>query len=626
MDDKLTTLAKSGRQIDFFNEYKIKYPNAKDTDMSAAYNFARSTSSGIAQTTTDATGAGAAGGKTVPQGILDAVRQGLRSQSGRDYGSGSENATIESSINMLFDANNKLKSLGDIAKDAVSTIGAGIIDNYKQQNALLQDINENTMMTGELSRAFRQEITEAYPDAQRLGISFQDLSNSISSLVANSGRFRLVNRETIRDMEVSSKFVEGGMMAAASMANDFQNVSLGVSDTMKYIQRASKSSLESGLNSKTTIRDVSQNIDKLNQYGFKNGIDGLTKMAQKAQSLKMDLQMSFNLAEKVMDPENAMSMAANLSAVGGALGDFNDPIKMMYMATNNVEGLQDALAGSVKNLATFNQNTKTFEVTGANLRQLRAIADATGQDFGKMANLAVNAAQRMSAAGDLMGTGLSMDDEEKEFLTNMSQMKDGKMVIEVPESLQKQLGGSTVELATMTEAQKNILIEQRDAFKKMSAEEIAQKQVSAIENINRDVSFIAAKARVEAGKLGDSLVKSLGFDPYAAAVESKQLADKIAKGTEDTANVIRNVASDIFGKEVKNQKGTVTTETKSVDTKQSEKKEEKKPETTTQQTPDKKEVEIKITSNGTLTDGIMRDMFKDTYFQSQVKGSYLNVL
>jgi hypothetical protein len=232
----------------------------------------------------------------------------------------------------------------------------------------------------------------------------------------------------------------------------------------------------------------------------------------------------------------------------------------------------------------------------------------------------------MAAASDLMGAGLSVDDDEKEFLTNMAQMKGGKMVIEVPESLQKQLGGSTVELATMTEAQKNILIEQREAFKKMSAEEIAQKQVSAVENINRDVAFIAAKARIEAGKTGDSLVKDLGFDPYKAAVESRELADKIAKGTEDTANTIRSVVTDVFGKDKEKQKGTVTTETKSVDNKQKENKEEKKPAATTTPAVEKKEVELKITSNGTLTDGIMRDMFKDAYFTDQVKGSYLNTL
>jgi len=625
MNDKLSQLAKSGKQTEFFNEYLKTYPNAKPSDISTSYNFYRSTDNSVASNPISTTAATAGATATAPQGILQAVREGLKSQSGKDYGSSSENATIETAINMLFDANNKLKSLGDIAKDAVSQAGTALVDNYKQQNALLQDINSETMMTGELSRAFREEITEAYPDAQRLGISFSELSQTMSSLVADSGRFRLVNADTIRDMELSSKFVEGGMGGAARMANDFQNVSMGVKDTMEYIQTASKSSLELGLNSKTTISLVESNVKLLNQYGFKNGIDGLTKMAQKAQSLKMDFSMVTALADKAFEPEGAMELAAQLSAVGGAFGAMNDPLKLMYMTTNDMNGLQDALAGTVKGLATFNQETGRFEVTGANLRQVRAIASATGQDFRQLADLAVNSAQRMSAASELMSTGLVMNEDDREFLTNMAQMKDGKMVIEVPKSLQDQLGGSTVALESMSDNQKNILLNQRESFKKMTAEEIATKQVSAIENINRDVSFIAAKARVEAGKLGDSLVKQLGFDPMKMAIESRGLADKVAKGTEDTANIIRTISTDVFSsaKETK-PKANVKSDAKSINTKEETKKTEDKSQKVAETTTKKQEIELKITSNGTLTDGIMRNMFSDAYFTDQLKGSYLN--
>jgi hypothetical protein len=38
---------------------------------------------------------------SAPQGILQSVREGLKSQSGSDYGNSSENATIESSIKII---------------------------------------------------------------------------------------------------------------------------------------------------------------------------------------------------------------------------------------------------------------------------------------------------------------------------------------------------------------------------------------------------------------------------------------------------------------------------------------------------------------------------------------------
>ena len=110
MNDKLSQLAKSGKQTEFFNEYQKTYPNAKVADISAAYNFYRTTDNTAATNQTSSTSTVAGATATVPQGILQTVREGLKSQSGKDYGSSSENATIESSINMLFDANNKLKS------------------------------------------------------------------------------------------------------------------------------------------------------------------------------------------------------------------------------------------------------------------------------------------------------------------------------------------------------------------------------------------------------------------------------------------------------------------------------------------------------------------------------------
>ena len=622
MNDKLSQLAKSGKQTEFYSEFLKTNPNAKPSDISTAYNFYRSTDNSVASNPIATTAATAGATATVPQGILQTIKNGLKSQSGTaDYGTGSENATIESSINLLFDANNKLKSLGDIASDAAGKIGDGIVDNYKQQNALLLDINSKTMMTGELSRAFREEITEAYPDAQRLGISFSDLSQTMSNLVAESGRFRLINADTIRDMELSSKFVEGGMESTAIMANNFQDVSMGVKDTMEYIQDASKSSLELGLNSKKTISMVADNVGLLNLYGFKNGIEGLTKMAQKAQSLKMDFKMVTGLAEKVFSPEGAMELAANLSAVGGAFGAMNDPLKLMYMTTNDMNGLQDALAGTVKGLATFNQETGRFEVTGANLRQLRGIADATGQNFQQMADLAVNSAQRMSASSELMSTGLVMNDDDREFLTNMAQMKGGKMVIEIPKSLQDQLGGSTVALESLDEKQKNILLNQRESFKKMTAEEIATKQVSAIENINRDVSFIAAVARITAGKSADNLVKQLGFDPSKMMDESRKITNKFA----DNTRAIGNVIDTMVGNAPKtNTKTNVKVDAVSINTKEEKKKTEDKTQKITEKPIERKEVIHTFNTNGAVTDPIMREMFKDSYFTDQVKGSYLN--
>jgi hypothetical protein len=567
------------------------------------------------------------GGSTVPQSILEMVRKGLQSQGAtqdgtRQYGSGSENANIESSLNLLFDANNKLKSFGQIITDVTAKAGEGMLDYFQQQNSLLQDINEKTMMTGKLSEAFRQEITDAYPDAQRLGISFQDMSKSVENLVTSSGRFRLVSTTTIGDMALASKFVEGGMAGLSNMADGFENVSMGVSDMTKVVTDASTKSLTLGLNGKQTVTGIANNIEKLNSYGFKGGVEGLAKMVRQSQEFKINMSAAFGVADEVMDPARAMDMAAQLQALGGAIGDFNDPLKLMYMATNDVGGLQDAIIGASKGLATYNQEQGRFEITGANLRQAKAMAKELGMSYEEFSKTAINAAQRASAFSDIASSGLVMKDEDREFLTNMSTMKGGKMVIEVPKSLQEQLEGKKeIELEKLTEGQKKLLIDQREAFAEMSPLDIAKQQVSLTENINREISFVAAAARVQLGENAKNVISKIGFDPLQVSKDAAGMADKVKASVVGAGGVMKDVVDSLFQKEEK-QKGKISAQANSVDTKTQEAENAKKNQPTTENKGTKSQLEVKFVTNEAILDTIKREMFKDSTYADKIARGY----
>ena len=454
-----------------------------------------------------------------------------------------------------------IKGLYDVAIDKstgklntfsqmVDNVGKGIQNSIytvlEQQSNLHSEINTKLGMTGDLSEDFRNEITNAYPNAVRLGYSFNELQDTMVRLIENAGTFRLVNTNTINDLTETGRVFFNRLDDTADAVKAFQDVSLGASDAMKAIQVAGKGSLELGLNSKQTTATLVQNIDKLNQFGFKNGVQGLNSMVQKAQQLKMDMQSVYTLAEKVMDPENALSMAAGLQAIGGAMGSFSDPIKMMYDSTNNVEDLQDALIGAAESLATYNSEQGRFEVTGANLRKAQAMAKELGISYSELTKLSVQAAQRSSAAADLMAAGLTFDnDADKEFLTNLAQMKDGKMVIEVPEKLVKTMGGTEIALESMSKDQQAALLQYRKDFEKMSMEDIATKQVGLVENINRDVNFIAAAARLQMGRNAQTVIDALGFDPVETAKKSKEASKMAADGIKSMGEAVSNGINNI---------------------------------------------------------------------------------
>jgi uncharacterized protein YjbJ (UPF0337 family) len=207
-----------------------------------------------------------------------------------------------------------------------------------------------------------------------------------------------------------------------------------------------------------------------------------------------------------------------------------------------------------------------------------------------------------------------MDDKEKEFLTNLSQMKDGKMVIEVPKSLMSELGGQTeVILEDLTNAQKATLLANQQAFEKMSAEDIARGQLSATENIQRDVAFLAATTRGRAVRSFKSAAEAAGITGEDSQKYVKELTDKLAKGEVNAFESFDSWAAEqiksMKGK-VKNVLGYATNDQKPMNVSSTEKKSvESKQTTDNSQRTIKHEISIK--SSEALMDGWSRQIVKD---------------
>jgi len=295
---------------------------------------------------------------------------------------------------------------------------------------------------------------------------------------------------------------------------------------LENINTAGKSSLTLGLNARRTTEELNKNIGKLNQYGFENGTQGLNRMVQKSIEFRMNMQNVFDIAEKVMSPEKAIDLAANLQVLGGAVGALGDPFQMMYMATNNVEGLQDALIGAAESLAVYSEENGKFEITGVNLRRARAMADELGMSYQDLSNMAIAAAERTSASADLMAAGVSVDETQMEFLTNIARMgKDGKMVIEVPPSLQEQLG-KTVELEDLNQTTANAILENQKAFEKMDVKDIALEQFTETQKMALNISQVAAMLKVEFAKT----YRGMGAEMDTYVARANDMLEKYVTG------------------------------------------------------------------------------------------------
>lgn len=502
---------------------------------------------------------------------------------------------MSDAIKGMVDGGGNLKGIGDLLKQVLTTAQNQIKLYYEQQTELLHQVNEQAGLTGQFSEDFRKELTEVNPQLLRIGIGFEDLANSSVKVVEQSGKFTALSRETWKEAGYAATAYVGQLGQLVQMYPAFEKIGLGASDTAKEITKAGQRSIELGLQSQKVTKELSGSLGKLNEFGFKNGVQGLAEMVRKSIEFRMNIESVTKIANKVFNPEGAIDLAANLQAIGGAIGDFNDPLKMMYMATNNVEGFTDALIGAAQGLATYNQGQDKFEVIGVNLRKARALADEFGMSMEELNNIAIAAAERSAASAELMASGLKLDEDQKRFITNIATMKDGKMTIALQgDKLREAFSASEIALENLTDDQAKQLMKYQEEFKKLTPEDIVRKQATDIENITRNMNFVAALLRQEFAKTGSSIAKALGYDPAAIAEQTKKLADAAAPNIKGAGKYFRgNIEGDGASKKIEDAM-----------------KENQKNQGGSQQTPQEtKKVEVLFKTNDRLQDDIYRNFF-----------------
>jgi len=401
-------------------------------------------------------------------------------------------------VTMFGDAISSVWKNGFDFMSQLDNIGNEIFQQLKLENQLRTTINENVGISGELSRGLRQEIVDSYPAAIRFGYGLEQVGEMVSEIMTKSGRFNLISQETLEKSFSSARAFVGSLSEMGIAMTQFEEIGIGAGNAIDEINKAGKGSLELGLVAKGTIKDIRENIGKINEFGFKNGVQGLAEMSRQSKEFRINMSEAFKLADKVMDPANAIDMVANLQVIGGAFGDLNDPLKLMYDATNNVEALQDSLIKAASGLATYNQEQGRFEILGINQRRVRDMAAAMGVDYRELTKSAIASQERMLANNDLMAKGFSIPEKEKEFITNLAKMDNGKMVIEIPKTLREEFEGqSKIALEDLSQKQYETLEANRAAFEKMSPEDIARDQVTSVLNIERDLSAMLELNKID---------------------------------------------------------------------------------------------------------------------------------
>lgn len=445
-------------------------------------------------------------------------------------------------ISQVYESQSKINTnlFSVNANKRAGTLEDEILKQLARESQFHTDINEKMGITGELSRAYRDSMLETEPAARRLGFDLQSITNMMTELSEKSMRFNLISQDTMTKSFETARAFGLNLTQLADAMSEYESVGVGAADALIKINTAARSSLSLGLNSRKTTEELTKSLGKLNEYGFANGVQGLNRMVQKSAEFRMNMQNVFTIADKVMNPDSAIELTANLQVLGGAIGDFNDPLKLMYMATNNVEGLQDALINAAGGLATYNKEQGRFEVTGVNLRRAKEMANQLGMTVGELNKTAIASQERLLANTELLSRGFRIESKDKEFITNMAQMKDGKMSIVIPPTLVGKLGkeiGNQSEIAIdrLTQDQIDALEKYRTEIEDANPADLARAQFTATKNIELATDataqyFVKDFKNIIFGRTGDTK-KGEGSKYQRARQAELELREKTYKLT-----------------------------------------------------------------------------------------------
>lgn len=408
----------------------------------------------------------------------------------------------------------------------IERIIESMADMFEQAEALNKSFVQGRNRMDEMADA----IARSAAGVIRLGGDAARVSQTMAEIAEGSRRNVIGTEEQVSKLFAASELL--GTSSSELVAN-FEEVGIEASQIGTNLESSIEYIQSVGLNSKTVMADVNANMSKMNRYQFEGGVAGLTKMAAQASMLRLDMQETFNFAEKVLTPEGAIETAAGLQRLGVSIGNLTDPFALMNQSLTDPSGLQDSIIKAAKQFTEFDEKTKTFKINPQGVLMLREIEQEAGMSAGSLSKAALAAAdldKRISA----ISPNLQFENEEdKQLLANMATMKGGEYVVQLKND---QTG--VVEqrkLSELTQDELTKLREQQENQPK-TLEEIQISQLGVLENIDNTLKGNVAKATfgvaatpvVRENLMGaDRIVKALSLAVDKEVPESAKITESV---------------------------------------------------------------------------------------------------
>ena len=343
---------------------------------------------------------------------------------------------------------------------------------------------------------FKQAIADTSVELVQFGMDQDDAAKLITTTSNALGTTGVVGQEALRELGAASKITG---QEFGTLAQSFRDVGVSIYDVGDKMKEVVNYARSVGVSVAAVSEGVVDNLGEMNKYNFENGIGGLTKMAAQAARLGISMDTVFGFAEKIFNPEGAIEMAAGLQRLGVASSELLDPLRAMDLAANDPEELQNQLVELTKTFTKFNEKTQQFEIMPGEKRRLREIAQEMGISIDQLTKMSIKAAEFDTKLKKIEFPSFAADQETKELIAGMSQMKEGRAVIAVKDDR----GVETLKDINMLTPEDVEKLKESQEESSKSIEQLAIEQLDQLKFLNSQIAAAAGKTVLGAASAGE---------------------------------------------------------------------------------------------------------------------------
>ena len=340
------------------------------------------------------------------------------------------------------------------------------------------------------AEGIRQSLADAVPelatiakDGKDFGEALEAAANAQKEITKSLQTNLLLTSRQMIDIATVSQAYSISSQELGEFVERFVTAGESVNNFPSALEKSANYARSMGVNVDATMDYIRKNLDDINKFGFKDGVEGLGRMSARMAAMRIDMNAVYNFADKVFDPENAISMVAGFQRMGVAVGDLADPFRLMYLASEDVEELEKQIGKAVEKFSTFDEKSKTFKIAPSAKRDLRELEQQMGISYDDLVKYSQQAERLRIVGRDLTIGGV--DEETKQFLANVAQYDEKKGGFAVKLNME---GGTKL----VSQINKEDIASIREANRELSPKEIARASLTAVESIRNDVRAIRA--------------------------------------------------------------------------------------------------------------------------------------